>query len=187
MTAFSWLGSAVLVCAALPQAASAAGITYDCDTATQHFSELVLPAPGQAFSVTGNVQMRNMADIKKFAPLARVHISSATEPGQSPDLFAGFKLLALPLDKRKAPNGAEAVEMLSFTAKGKEDESMPMSVLRAPGTTQPFKLTYNGSEVVVTLDGEIRSYPFKMAEPVVRVICSTGEFLFTDLTVTPTP
>jgi len=187
MKAAVWLIIGTVAFSALPPSASAAGITYDCDTATQHYSELVLPAPGQAFSMTGNVQMRTMADIKKFAPLARVHISSASEPGQSPDLYAGFKLLALPLDKRKAPNGAEAVEMLSFTVKGKEDESLPMSMLRTPGTTQPFKLTYNGSEVVVNLDGEARSYPLKMAEPVVRVICSTGEFLFTDLKITPTP
>ena len=187
MKALSRLGTAVLVCAALPQAASAAGITYDCDTAAEHFSELVLPAPGQTFSVTGNMQMRTMANGKKYAPSARIQIASASQPGQSADAYAGFTLLALPLDKRKAPNGQEAIEMLSFTAKGKEDESLPMSMLRAPGTTQPFKLTYNGSDVVVSLDGETRSYPLKIAEPVVRVICSTGEFLFTDLTIAPAP
>ena len=29
------------------------------------------------------------------------------------------------------------------------------------------------------------AFPLNAAEPVVRIVCSTGEFLFTDLTIKP--
>lgn len=48
---------------------------------------------------------------------------------------------------------------------------------------QTFTLSYDGSTVVVNLGKESRSFPLKVAEPVVRIVCSTGEFLFTDLAI----
>lgn len=186
MRALPLLAVAALAGAAFPVSARAAGITYDCDTASQHFSELVLPAPSSPFTVTGNLQLRTIAEVKKWAPLGRVDISSAFQPGASPEAFAGFSMIALPIDKRKSPTGEEVVQALKFTNRGAEDEMLPFSMLTKPGTVQPFKLTYSGSEVTVTLGEETRRFPLKTAEPVVRVICSTGEFLFTDLEIKPT-
>jgi hypothetical protein len=165
--------------------ALAAGITYDCDTAAEHFSELVLPAPGASFVVSGNVKLNALARSKTYAPIGRIQISPAGAPGQSPSAFAGFSLTALPTDARKAPAGASVVQMLSFNVSGKEDEALPLSLLTKPGTVQPFSLSYDGSQVTVNLGTESRRFPFKAAEPVVRIVCSTGEFLFTDLIIKP--
>lgn len=170
---------------ALPAAAEAKGITYDCDTAANHFSELSLPAGSVPFTVSGNVQLNALAGSKAYVPLARIQIGSSAAPGQAPEAYAGFSLSALPTDPKKTPHGASAIQMLSYNVTGKEDELLPLSMMTAPGTVQAFTLSYDGSKVLVMLGNETRSFPVKIADPVVRLVCSTGEFLFTDLTIAP--
>lgn len=170
---------------ASPAAAAAAGITYDCDTAADHFSELVLPSPGASFVVSGSVQLRALARSKTYVPLARIQIASAGSPGQSPEAFAGFTLSALAADPKKTPGGEAAIQMLSYNSAGAKDEPLPLSLTTRPGTVQPFTLSYDGSQVIVNLGKEARSFPLRAASPVVRIVCSTGEFLFTDLTIVP--
>jgi hypothetical protein len=75
--------------------------------------------------------------------------------------------------------------MLSYNSSGKDDEVLPLSMMTKPGTVQPFTLSYDGSTVSVKLGNEAKSFPLKIADPVVRMVCSTGEFLFTDLTIRP--
>lgn len=185
MKLFSGLCAAGLAFWASPAPVAAAGITYDCDTAANHYSELVLPSPGASFVVSGSVRINALAGSKTYVPLARIQIASAAAPGQSPDAFAGFTLAALPADGRKAPSGTSAVQMLSYNASGKEDELLPLSLMTKPGTVQPFTLSYDGRQVSVNLGNEAKSLPLNAAEPVVRIVCSTGEFLFTDLTIKP--
>lgn len=74
--------------------------------------------------------------------------------------------------------------MLSYSVNGKEDDVLPLSLMTKPGTVQPFTLSYDGSKVLVNLGAESKSFPLKTKDPVVRLVCSTGEFLFTDLTIT---
>lgn len=170
---------------ALAQPATAAGITYDCDTAANHFSELSLPAPGVPFTVTGAVQLNALAQSTTYVPLARVQIAASTAPGKSPDAYAGFSLEALPANAKQTPSGSPAVQMLTWNSAGKEDEVLPLSLLTKPGTVQAFTLTYDGSNVSLNLGNEAKSFRMKAAEPVVRIICSTGEFLFTNLVIQP--
>jgi hypothetical protein len=170
---------------AIPAAARAAGITYDCDTAANHYSELSLPAGGAPFTVSGTVQLNAIAASKTYAPMARIQIASPAAPGQSPGAFAGFSLTALPGDAKKTPSGA-ALQMLSYMSSGTKEEVVPLSTMTKPGTPQPFSLTYDGSKVVVALAGaETKSLALTAADPVVRIVCSTGEFLFTDVTIAP--
>jgi hypothetical protein len=173
-------GLAALV---LPTTSIASGMTYDCDTAANHFSELDLPSVGVPFTVSGNVQLNALAGSTTFVPIARIQIASSTAPGQSPDAFAGFSLSALPADAKKTPSGAPAIQMLSYNSIGKDDELLPLSVTTKPGTVQPFTLSYDGSTVSVNLGNEAKSFPLKTPEPVVRIVCSTGEFLFTNVTI----
>jgi hypothetical protein len=170
----------------MPASALAAGITYDCDTAANHFSELVLPAVGVRFTVSGTIQMNAMAGSAKYAPIGRIQVASSSSPGHSPDVYAGFSLSALPVDAKKNPSGASAIQMLSYNSRGKEDEVLPLSMLTKPGTVQPFTLSYDGQAVSVNLGTEVRSFRMKTADPVVRIVCSTGEFLVTNLTIQPT-
>lgn len=177
-----WASLALL---ALPATAEAKGITYDCDTAANHFSELSLPAGSVPFTVSGNVQLNAFAGSKTYIPIARIQIGASTAPGQAPDAYAGFSLAALATDPKKTPHGPSAIQMLSYNVAGKEDELLPLSMMTAPGTVQAFTLSYDGSKVLVTLGNESRSFPIKIGDPVVRLVCSTGEFLFTDLTIAP--
>ncbi|WP_332787209.1 hypothetical protein [Sphingomonas sp. GB1N7] len=181
----SYLHIAGLALLTVPAMAEAKGITYDCDTAADHFSELSLPAEGISFTVSGNVQLKTLAASSKYVPLARIQIASSAMPGQNPEFYAGFVLTALPADPKKTPSGASAVQMLSWNLNGKKDEILPLSVMTVPGTVQPFTLSYDGNKVLVTLGNETKSFPLKTTDPVVRLICSTGEFLFTDLIITP--
>jgi hypothetical protein len=185
MKPFLGLCAAGLALWTSPAPAAAAGITYDCDTAADHFSELVLPAPGASFVVSGNVQLRALAPSKTYVPLARMQIASASAPGQPAQAFAGFTLSALPADSKKTRSGDSSVQMLSYNAKGRDDEVLPLSLMTKPGTVQAFALAYEGDQVTVTLGNEVKRLPLKAAEPVVRIVCSTGEFLFTDLTLKP--
>ena len=177
--------SVAILATLLPNAAVAAGITYDCDTAANHFSELVLPAPAGPFTVSGNVQLNALAEVTKYVPLARVWISSASQPGQSPESYAGVSVSALPVDANKSPTGAPAIQMVGFNMNGKEDEIEPLSMLATPGGALPFSLSFDGRNVAASIGKDQRSLPVKTSTPVVRIICSTGEFLFTDVTIRP--
>lgn len=167
----------------LDSEATAAGITYDCDTAANHYSELILPAPAGPFRVSGNVQLDALAELSKYTPLARIQISSKSEPGHSPESFAGVSVMALPVDATKSPTGAPAIQMVAFNVNGKEDEIVPLSMFAKPGGAQTFNLSFDGGNVSASIGNDRRTLPVKSSAPVVRIVCSTGEFLFTDLTI----
>jgi hypothetical protein len=168
---------------ALPANASATGVTYDCDTAADHFSELVLPAESGSFTVSGNVQLNALAGSATYTAIARIQIASSAAPGHSPNAFAGFSLSALPADPKKTPTGSPAIQMLSWNLSGKDNEVLPLSMLTKPGTVQHFSVSYDGTNVSVDLGKESKSFPIALSEPVVRIVCSTGEFLFTDVVI----
>ena len=170
---------------AVPAAAGAAGITYDCDTAANHFSVLSLPTGPAPFTVSGIVQLNAIAASKTYAAGARIQISSPAAPGDNADAYAGFSLTALAADAKKTPSGLPGVQMLSYIVNGHEDEVVPLSTMTKPGTPQPFTLAYDGNQVVVSLGAETKTLPLKASDPVVRITCSTGEFLFTDLAIRP--
>ena len=179
------LSAVALAAILLPTTADAAGITYDCDTAANHFSELVLPAPSGSFTVSGMVQLNALAEASKYAPLARVQIASAFAPGQSPASYAGIAVLALPADARKTPSGSPAIQMVAFSVTGKDDEIVPLSALARPGGVQAFTLSFDGRNVSADIAAERRNFPISAPSSVVRFVCSTGEFLFTNVTIQP--
>jgi hypothetical protein len=183
MTSNLCLCAAALTLMVLPGAATAQGITYDCDTAANHFSELVLPAGGAPFTVSGKVQLNTLAGSKTYVPIVRIQVTAPTTPGQAPAVFAGFSLSALATDPKKTPSGASSIQMLSYNVNGKEDEILPLTMMTKPGTVQAFTLSYDGSNVSVDLGVDSKSFPLKTAEPVVRIMCSTGEFLLTDVMI----
>ena len=185
MNAFTGICATGLAFLALHQPAIAAGITYDCDTAADHFSELNLPTSGSTFTVAGKVQLTALAGSLTYTPIARIQIAETTAPGQSPKIYGGFSLSALPVDAKKSPTGTPAIQMVSYSFAGRDDEVVPLSILTKPGTIQPFTLSYDGNEITVNLGNETKRFPVKIAEPVLRIVCSTGEFLFTGVTIKP--
>jgi hypothetical protein len=165
--------------------AVATGITYDCDTAANHYSELVLPGPAGPFTVSGNVQLNALAEVTKYTPLARIWISAASEPGHSPESYAGVSVMALPIDAKRSPTGAPEIQMVAFNVNGKEDQIEPLSMLMKPDGPQPFSLSFDGRNVLASIGNDQRTLPVNASAPVVRIVCSTGEFLFTDVTIQP--
>ena len=99
------------------RAATPAGITYDCDTAASHFSELVIPASTGAFTVSGEVQINQIPAFDKWSPTANLRIAEApTAPGAPSAWSAGFKLSAIPakLIDAKVTDDKLAVQFLQW-------------------------------------------------------------------------
>ena len=179
--------AAVATATILPTSASASGITYDCDTAANHFSELVLPAPAGPFTVTGTVQINALAAVTQYVPLARIQITSPSAPGAPATTSAEVLIEALPADAKKNPTGASAVQFVGFRVDAQKEDLEPLSALEKAGTPEPFSLHFDGSQVAATIGKGSRTLPLKASAPVVRIVCSTGEFLITNLTISPSP
>lgn len=173
-------------CAQVASAAERPGITYDCDSASGHFSELVLPAPDGDFTVAGHLQVNQIAEIGKFAPLARLGIGEAVAPGgSSPDL-AGFVLSAIPA-KMIDPKVKDARQVVQYVqwdevAGGAKKEHELFGVSRS-GEVVDFNLAFSQGSVTVRIAGQEQRFALKASSPTVRIVCSTGEFLFTDLRI----
>lgn len=163
------------------------GITYDCDTATGHFSSLVLPSPRGAFTVEGKVQLRQIADIGKWAPGTRVTIiGGLADAGSVPTEGAGFLLAALPaklIDKRAGKGIVQYLQWQENHA-GNQTMSEPFAI-RPAKEEMPFSMRYDGKVVTMTIGGAQTSVTLMQPATDVRIICSTGEFLYTDLKITP--
>lgn len=168
-------------------AMAAPAITYDCDTAASHFSELVLPTPAGSFTVTGQLQVNQLPLFDKFAPITRLMVVPGNiAPGSSAADLAGFSLNALPA-KMVDKSVKDDKLMLQFvnwnaTHDHKAEDFKPFGFAKA-GDKLPFTLTYDGAAVTLSVAGEKTSIPLIVADPMVRIVCSTGEFLYTDLRI----
>ncbi|HVR91083.1 MAG TPA: hypothetical protein VHG29_08340 [Novosphingobium sp.] len=158
----------------------AKGVTYDCDTAAGHFSELSLPA-SPAFTVSGHLQILNLAQSKQYAPLARLTVSNATDVvGPSSEGWAGFEFMNLPGNKGLSTGFLESTSL----AKGGTKQNTVLGI--ASSRDVAFSLTFSGNSVRMNIDGHENSIPFNADRPIVRISCSTGEFLFYDMEIVPT-
>lgn len=166
--------------------AQSTGILYACDTASGHFSELVLPTPSGAFIVEGKVTVRAVAAIKDWVPVTRISISARPpKPGEDSAEVAGFALTALPQSKLKKGAGKGLIQFVSWDERhaGSTIDHPALGLSAAPQELA-FRLLYDGEAVTVRIGDHEKRLTFQNVGPVVRVICSTGEFLYTDLTIT---
>ncbi|MCW2391841.1 MULTISPECIES: hypothetical protein [unclassified Sphingobium] len=187
----SCLGLALLITptVAIAQAPNAQtrGITYACDTAPGHFSELTFPVPEGSVTVSGKMKLLNIAKDSKWAPLARVHFMAASPPGQSSGDQAGFILKALLASKvgLKTRDRNAVVQYLQWDEfHGGQEVEHQLFGIAEDAPVYDFSLTFDGQSVVGTIAGEETRIAFAVPDPVVRIVCSTGEFLFTDLKIT---
>lgn len=174
-----------LSCTAITAPAPAlaqAGIVYDCDTAADHFSELILPAGSVPFTVSGKIEHLTSAASTAYVPLARLAISNAADAkGASTEGWAGFEYTIVP----KAEGQRASTPLLSFTIrdKGKDNDVMPVGL--PSGKEVQFALTYDGSRVNIRVDGHDGKLALSAPQPVLRIVCSTGEFRFTEVAIRP--
>ena len=184
---FRYLGAATVVATfiAMPATALAQareGIRYDCDTAANHFSELLLPAGPAPFIVTGKVKLMTVGDSKDYVPMTLLSIGSASDgTGPANGDIAGFEYLVAPAAKGKKPG----LPFLAFVTRkaGKEKDTQ---MIAPPSSGEvAFTLVYDGADVAVTIDGHVKKYALEANRPAVAIHCSTGEFLYSDLLIRP--
>ena len=124
-------------------------------------------------------------------PATRVQISSETAaPGQSAPEVAGFVLEAIPakaLNLRTKDDKA-VVQYVFWDERsgGTNKDHVPFGPIEYLSSLS-FSLAFDGSSVTVVVGGKQQQIALATAKPVIRVICSTGEFLFTNLKIQPAP
>lgn len=179
------VGLFVLAAASYSTQGQAASITYDCDTASGHYSQLVLPAPAGAFTVSGSVQINQTYPNKTWIPIGRIKVGPPPpSPGAPQPAFGGIAFSALPGKAVSRPE--KFIQFLSFVTAGKKEEILRHS-LQAMGPAQRFTARATATEVTFTIGSESRTFPLPAGPKSVEIVCSTGEFLFTDLVVAPIP
>ncbi|MCJ2182835.1 hypothetical protein MTR62_09040 [Novosphingobium sp. 1949] len=162
------------------------GMSYDCDAAQNHYSEIVLPVPDGPFAVTGKVAMRHMIADEDYVTNARIVISSRANGTRraAPGAF-GIHLLAVPARAAKLTDlpPDQTVELAQWEmAQGAQSDAWRVD--SAQGGL-PFAMRFDGARVATQLGAVVRSDALVPEAPVVRISCSTGEYLFTDLVVKP--
>lgn len=162
-----------------PALAQGKGVTYDCDTAPGHFSELRLPGAA-TFTASGKVRLMTLAHDRKWAPLVRISVSNDPEViGPSDEAWAGFTMMNLPQFEKKIP------ALLETSERPKGGENKEDSIGPASDTDVPFDFAFDGKQVHMTVDGHAQTFALTAERPVLMITCSTGEFLVHDLTITP--
>lgn len=181
----AWMGLALALAPTVVEAQTR-GITYDCDTAPGHFSELALPVPAGAVTVSGKLKLNQIAKDPQYAPMVRLSFATAAQPGQSPTDSAGFQLTALPASKvgLKSKDKNAVVQFLQWDEQrgGQAVEHEPFG-LTDGAPVYDFSLTFDGQSVAASIGGMQQRIAFAGTNPVMRIVCSTGDFLFTDLVI----
>lgn len=173
-----------LPAAVLAEEGAEHGITYDCDTAADHFSDLSLPTPAGPFTVTGRVKLMSVAKSKTFVTMTRLVISEYSAGDGPPNKgWAGLEFMVGPGGKKNEPS----VALLGFSARKLGDENNTEDAWIPASTEVGFSLSYDGTKVSVSADGHSKALEFVANEPIVRIVCSTGEFLYRDLKIKPVP
>lgn len=162
------------------------GITYDCDTAAGHFSELALPLPSGNVTVSGKLKVNQIAKDPEWAPTVRLALAASAQPGRPPSDLAGFQLMALPAGKLglKSKDKNAVAQFLQWDERrgGQAVEHEPFG-LTDGSPVYDFSLRFDGQSVLGTIGGQEQRIAFAASNPVVRIICSTGDFLITDLRI----
>jgi hypothetical protein len=148
---------------------------------------LELPAPAGGFVVEGKVRLQQIGQIDKYSPLTRLAIASApAAPGKSPDEVAGFVLTAVPASAVKKGAGKGLIQFLQWDERrgGTQQPNDAFDLATAPQELS-FRIVYDGHTATMRIGDQEKSLPLVAKQPVVRIICSTGEFLYTDLKISP--
>jgi hypothetical protein len=177
MKAVAAICGLIAVLSAVDQA-KANGITYDCDTAAEHFSELRLPATAP-FRVSGRVQLLAKERSSRYAPLARVAIADEPETTGPSSRWSGFTFTNL-AGSHGVPSGMLAYETVSRGSPRTEDN---LGLASARDIT--FSITFDGTRVSGAVDGHEFGTAFSSANPSVQINCSTGDFLFSNIEIVP--
>lgn len=158
----------VLACAAASNVVAAKPAKFDCDTASGSYSEFDFPQSGSNFHISGSVSAKKYRLNDDWYPVANVRLISADKQS-----FGGIRL--------QVPEGSGPAELIvQVKVGGKEygtsagffgkDEvaSFSLDVVEGKMTIRTGERAFAGPEI-----GQDAS---------IQITCSTGEFLFENLT-----
>lgn len=179
MKSVCWVLGALAL--ASPATASAGAITYDCDTAANHYSELTFPA-SSSFVASGKIRLLTIAQSREYAAMARIVLTNDVPvPGPSDEDWAGFSFSNIATFKPAVPG------LLRTTDRKRGAKAIETTLGIASAPEIEFRLSYDGTTVSLEVDGHRSATPFAAHSPALKIVCSTGEFLIHDLVIENTP
>jgi hypothetical protein len=149
--------------------------TFECDTPAGHFSYWTQTLAGGQVEVTGKVSFNELRADKKWSPIVNVYLRD----GKDRSVAYGMRFSALAkvqdffVAKLLTPGGEEAIGGLGGVMP-RTKEPVPFTLRLDAGGA--MTVTVAASEAVAQLG------TFKPAT--VELSCSTGDFEFTDVTIT---
>ncbi len=161
--------AATILAAATVGPVQSTPITYGCDTPADSFSAIEQSIETKAFTIGGNVQPIQFRK-GKYAPLAQIYLESADEKTR-------FAMKIIAEHKAKA-----ALVVLDITDNGQESEEFPIGAVKL-SEKLPFRITVTDGSKVSWKIGELEGEPTLALGNKLKlnIICSTGEFVFSDL------
>ena len=154
--------------------AAAQKLEYDCDTQAEHFSVLKAVQEGPSYAAGGSISLREIFAVKDYVTLGMLQF----EPDDR-SWRARVGIIALKVGKDTVMMGN-----LEITRNGKaEAPKMIGEILEyQKGKTYPIRLSLGVDGGSATLGTHTVPVSLQAKGKVnVSVICSGGEFLFTDL------
>lgn len=152
--------------------AIAAPIYYDCDTASDKFSEVKWPVTISGLVITGNI-VPVLFRKGQFLPVANLHLRSGD--GQN---YLAIRLIA-------ESSGSKGVNvLLEAVSNGIKKEGMLGQLKRSE--VLPFTISHTvGDQLTVIIND--RKFDFEVAlgdTSSISMTCSTGQFKFQDIDTT---
>lgn len=166
---FKVIAFTALLAASISSPIQATPITYGCDTPADSFSAIEQKVQTKSFLIKGNIQPIQFRK-GKYAPLAQVYLVSAD--GQN-----RFAMKVIAEYKSKS-----AIVALDITRNGKDDEPFPIGTVNLSEKLNFQISVTDESKINFTIGGLEGSPEVSLGDQAnLNIICSTGEFIFSDL------
>jgi hypothetical protein len=166
LAATAWLAAA--------ESAAAQTLEYDCDTQAEHYSVLKAVQDGPGYTAGGTISLRETFAVKQYVTLGILEFEPVDKSWR-----ARLGITSLLVDKKPVVMGT-----LEITRNGKAEAPQVLGSLLdyEKGKTYPISLTLGPDGGSATLGGHTVPVALQAHGKVeVSVVCSGGEYLFTDL------
>jgi hypothetical protein len=150
--------------------AAASPMTYGCDTPADHFSAIEQSVSLENFSIKGAIQPNEFRK-GKYSPLAQIYL-------QSPDEKYRWAMQVIAPDAK----AKGAFVFLEMTDNGKASDPFPIGAVKL-GEKLSFDVSVTDGKNIKFKIGELEGTPsLSLGKQVqLNIICSTGDFIFSDL------
>ncbi|MBK8375276.1 hypothetical protein [Sphingorhabdus sp.] len=152
------------------QPAMAAPITYGCDTPADRFSAIEQQVSLSSFSIKGAIQPNEFRK-GKYSPLAQIFLDSADQKYR-------WAMKVIALDSK----AKDAFVFLEMTENGKESDPFLIGSVKI-GAKLSFNISVTEGKIIKFRIGEMDGNPELNlgSQATLNIICSTGDFVFSDL------